>query len=176
MKTRRVAAAVAVSSALSLVATMATAPANAEPTPSPSPTADATANRAAGRTTDRNPFSDYEGYCTWGAQEQIHDHAGYYIKALNGNAQDWASEAIAAGWTVVGDARPRSVAVFGSSLVGGFGHVAWVDAVNGWTMTVTEMNVGSGATAANGYRTTGFHQFVTRSVRQLSGISYILIP
>jgi surface antigen len=174
MKTRTVAAAVAVSSALSLGASMATT--HADPTASPSPAADAAANRAAGRTTDHNPYSGYEGYCTWGAQELIHDHTGYYIRALNGNAQDWANEATAAGWTVVSDAQPHSVAVFSSALVGGVGHVAWVDAVNGWTMTVTEMNVGSGATAANGYRTTGFDQFITRTVKQLPGVSYILIP
>jgi surface antigen len=167
MKANGIAVAVAVASALSMGGSMATAPANGDPA----------ADLTRGRTTDHNPFSgDYEGYCTWGAQEQIHAHTGYYVKALTGNAENWANQAQAAGWTVVSDAQPRSIAVFSSSLVGGVGHVAWVDAVNGNTITITEMNTGYGATAANGYRTTGFYQFDTRTVRHVPGMSYILIP
>ncbi len=162
MKTTGIAAAVAVGSALSLGALMAMAPANAD--------------RTKGPTTNHNPLGDYEGYCTWGAQELIHDHTGYYIKALTGNAENWAQQAAAAGWTVVGDAQPHAIAVFSSALVGGVGHVAWVDAVIGNDITMTEMNDGAGATAANGYRTTGFHEFDTRTVKAIPGISYILIP
>jgi surface antigen len=166
MKVKGFVAAVAVSSALSLVAASATAPANG----------DTATNRTTGLTTDHNPLSGYEGYCTWGAQEQIHVHAGYYVRALTGNAEDWASQARAAGWTVVGEAQPRSIAVYSSSLVGGVGHVAWVDAVNGADITITEMNFGPGATAANGYRTAGFNEFDTRTARDVPGMSYILIP
>jgi surface antigen len=144
--------------------------------PAPPPASDAATNRSIGPTIDHNPLGDYAGYCTWGAQEQIHDHTGYYIKALTGNAEDWASEAMVAGWTVVGDAQPRSIAVFGSSLVGGVGHVAWVDAVNGKAVTITEMNFGPGATAANGYHTTGFRNFDSRTFQDVPGMSYILIP
>ncbi len=164
MKTKGVVAAVAVGSVLSLGPSMATAPANGDPA------------ATIGRTIDHNPLSDYEGYCTWGAQEQIHVHTGYYIKALTGNAETWANQAEAAGWTVVSEAQPHSIAVFSSSLVGGVGHVAWVDAVNGNNITITEMNTGYGATASNGYRTTGFHEFDTRTVGQAPGMSYILIP
>ncbi len=164
MKTKGVVAAVAVGSVLSLGPSMATAPANGDPA------------ATIGRTIDHNPLSDYEGYCTWGAQEQIHVHTGYYIKALTGNAETWANQAEAAGWTVVSEAQPHSIAVFNSSLVGGVGHVAWVDAVNGNNITITEMNTGYGATASNGYRTTGFHEFDTRTVGQAPGMSYILIP
>ncbi|SOX55110.1 CHAP domain-containing protein [Mycobacterium ahvazicum] len=165
MKRTGIMAAVAVSSALSLGASMAPAPASGDPAAS------------VGRTIDHNPFSgDYEGYCTWGAQEQIHAHTGYYIKALTGNAEDWANQARAAGWTVSNDAQAHSIAVFSSALVGGVGHVAWVDAVDGNRLTITEMNMGYGATAANGFRTTGFHQFDTRSVAQAPGMTYILIP
>jgi surface antigen len=169
MKTKGFVAAVAVSSALSLVAALApssVAPANG----------DTATNRTTGLTTDHNPLSGYEGYCTWGAQEQIRVHAGYYVKALTGNAEDWANQAKAAGWTVVGEAQPRSIAVYSSSLVGGVGHVAWVDAVNGGDITITEMNLGPGATAANGYRTAGFNEFDTRTTRDVPGMSYILIP
>jgi surface antigen len=167
MKTKVIAAAIAVSTALSLGASMATAPVNA----------DTATSRTKGPTTDQNPLSGgYEGYCTWGAQEQIHVHAGYYVRALTGNAEDWANQAKAAGWTVVGEAQPRSIAVYTSSLVGGVGHVAWVEAVDGGDVTITEMNFGTGATAANGYRTTGFREFDTRTVKDVPGVSYILIP
>jgi surface antigen len=168
--TKRFAAAVAVSCALSLGAAITTpsaVPANA----------DSATNRTAGVTTDHNPFNGgFEGYCTWGAQEQIHTHTGYYVRALTGNAENWASQAQAAGWTVVSEAQPRSIAVYSSALVGGVGHVAWVDAVNGGDITITEMNLGTGATAANGWRTTGFNQFDTRTTRDFPGMSYILIP
>lgn len=166
MKNRGLPAAVAVGCALSLGASAATAPANG----------DAAAGRTAGATTDHNPLSGSEGYCTWGAQEQIHVHTGYYIKALTGNAETWAEEAQSAGWTVVSEPQPRSIAVFNSSLVGGVGHVAWVDAVNGRYITITEMNTGFGATAANGFRTTGFHAFDTRTAEDVPGMNYILIP
>ncbi|MCV7197429.1 CHAP domain-containing protein [Mycobacterium angelicum] len=164
--TKGLVAAVAVSSVLSLGAATATGPGHA----------DTGTNPTTGRTSDHNPLSGYEGYCTWGAQEQIHVHAGYYVNALSGNAENWANQARAAGWTVVDEAQPRSIVVYSSSLVGGVGHVAWVDAVNGQDITITEMNFGPGATAANGFRTTGFNQFDTRIVRDVPGTSYILIP
>lgn len=169
MKNAGIAAVVAVGSALSLGASMASmfmAPVKA----------DTAAGRTIGPTIDHNPLKDYEGYCTWGAQEQIHEHTGYYVRALTGNAENWANQAQAAGWTVVGDAQPHSIAVFSSSLVGGVGHVAWVDAVNGKNITITEMNNGPGASVSNGWRTTGFHEFDTRNVEGVPGMSYILIP
>ena len=76
----------------------------------------------------------------------------------------------------MGEAQPHSVAVFSSSLVGGVGHVAWVDAVSGRAITITEMNSGYGPTATNGYHTSGFLEFDTRTVEAAPGISYILIP
>jgi surface antigen len=178
VKFRGLVAAIALSSAaLALSASATTAPVSADVTPTPAPSPGVTANWAASRTTDRNPFGpNYEGYCTWGAQELIHEHTGYYIRALSGNAEDWADEATAAGWSVVSEAQPHSVAVFSSSLVGGVGHVAWVDAVNGRQLTITDMNVGTGASAANGYRSTGFHQFVTHTIAQVPGMRYIVIP
>jgi surface antigen len=166
MKNTRFVAAVAIGSALSLVASSATGPASG----------DAAAGRTIGPTTDHNPLRGYEGYCTWGAQEQIHEHTGYYVRALTGNAEVWAQQAEAAGWTVVGEAQPHSIAVFSSSLVGGVGHVAWVDAVNGRAITITEMNSGFGGTPADGFRTSGFNEFDTRTIQDVPGVSYILIP
>jgi surface antigen len=166
MKTTGVVAALAIGTALALGASMPTASAHTG----------AHTYRTQGLTTDHNPLGGYEGYCTWGAQEQIHDHTGYYVKALTGNAETWANQAEAGGWTVVGEAQPHSIAVFSSSLVGGVGHVAWVDSVHGNNMTITEMNTDFGGSVADGYRTTGFNQFDTRTVKNAQGISYILIP
>jgi surface antigen len=166
MKAKRALAAVAVSTALVLGAAVATAPADS----------DTAIDRTRGATIDHNPLSGSEGYCTWGAQEQIYVHTGYYIEALTGNAENWASQAQLAGWTVVSEAQPRSIAVYSSSLVGGVGHVAWVEDVVGGDITITEMNFGFGASAENGYRTTGFREFDTRTAKDVPGMSYILIP
>ena len=165
MKTKRCAAALAVSGALLLGTPMPVAV-----------NADTVSARTKGATTDHNPLSGWEGYCTWGTQEQIHVHTGYYVRALTGNAEVWSDQARAAGWTVVGEAQPRSIAVYSSSLVGGVGHVAWVDAVDRDDLTIVEMNFGYGASAANGWRTSGFGQFDTRIVKAVAGMTYILIP
>lgn len=132
--------------------------------------------RPKGATAQGNPLHAFVGYCTWGAQEKVRANAGYYISALTGSAHQWDDQARAAGWKVVADAQPRSIVVFEQSLVGGIGHVAWVDSVNGRNVTITEMNYGRGATAANGYRTVGFNRFSTRTVTDVPGMSYILIP
>src|SRR5436305_2083117 len=129
MRIKKVLAAVVVSSALSLGATTVTAPA----------IADTVTSRTRGPTADHNPIPDWAGYCTWATQELVHVHAGYFVTALTGNAELWAQQAQSAGWTVVSDAQPRSIAVFSSALVGGVGHVAWVDAVDGGALTITEM-------------------------------------
>lgn len=167
MKAKRLVLAAVFSCLLSLGAPVAMEPANADTVVS---------NRTRGATTDRNPLVGWEGYCTWGAQELIHANAGYYVQALTGNAELWANLARSGGWTVVSEAQPRSVAVFSSALVGGVGHVAWVDSVDGGVLTISEMNYGYGATPANGYRTTGFGEFDTRTIPELPGMSYILIP
>ncbi len=149
---------------------------NAAPAPAadspPAPASD----RTKGATTQSNPLRDFAGYCTWGAQEKVRANAGYYISALTGGADQWDDQARAAGWKVVLDAQPRSIVVFERSLVGGIGHVAWVDAVNGRDVTITEMNYGKGATEENGYRTVGFNQWHPRHVTDVPGMSYILIP
>jgi surface antigen len=153
----------------------------AQPGP-PAPEA-TSSNRTMGATTDANPFSrpDLVGYCTYGAQEKVKENAGYYIAALTGAAYIWADQARNAGWTVVTDAEPRSIVVFDPPLAGNpNGHVAWVDNVeqraDGRYVTITEMNYGPGASDANGYHTSGFNQFHTRTVKDVPGMSYILIP
>lgn len=129
-----------------------------------------------GATRRSNPLSAFRGYCTWGAQENVRANAGYYVSALTSHADRWDDLARAVGWKVVLDVQPRSIVVFERSLVGGVGHVAWVDAVNGNQVSITEMNYGSGATPANGHRPAGFDRFSSRRVTEVPGMSYILIP
>ncbi|WNG81163.1 CHAP domain-containing protein [Mycobacterium sp. ITM-2016-00316] len=148
----------------------------AAPQPAPAVQSAPANGRPKGGTMQSNPLHAFAGYCTWGAQEKVRANAGYYISALKGNAEQWDDQARAAGWKVVADAQPRSIVVFERSLVGGVGHVAWVDAVNGRNVTITEINYGRGATAANGYRTVGFNRFTTRTVTDVPGMSYILVP
>ncbi|WP_345314447.1 CHAP domain-containing protein [Gordonia alkaliphila] len=134
--------------------------------------------RAKGLTVQgHNPFNtaDLRGYCTYGAQEMIRRAAGYYIGALRGNAGQWADQARAARWTVVSSPQPRSVVVYPSSIVGGVGHVAWVDAVKGNTLTITDMNGGTGG-ATYPYKTSKFGVFDTRPSQHRPGMQYILIP
>ncbi|MFT3660769.1 MAG: CHAP domain-containing protein [Gordonia sp. (in: high G+C Gram-positive bacteria)] len=148
--------------------------------PAPRSAPQSTSGRQRGATSASNPLHAYRGYCTWGAQEKIRAAMGSYASALIGNAGQWYGQARAAGWSVTLDAQPRSVAVFSSSLVGGVGHVAWVDRVenraDGRYVHLTEMNFGPGATAGNGYRTRNFGVWSTRVTKDVPGMSYILIP
>lgn len=160
----------------------AAAPDCGTPTPTVAPAAVSLpgSGRTRGSTLDSNPFTgDYVGYCTYGTQEMVKRNAGFYVN-LTRDAMFWADDARTRGWTVVGEAQPHSIVVFQPSLVGGVGHVAWVDAVDyrgdGRYIAITEMNFGDGATPENGYRTTGFNQFHNRVTRDVPGMSYILIP
>jgi surface antigen len=127
------------------------------------------ATRAMGRTQGLNPGTP--GQCTWGAAEKWFEASGSY-PALRGDAMSWADTAIAAGWTVVADARDRSIVVFppGVAGAGSFGHVAWVDSVSqrpdGRWIHVTEMN--------NAYLG-GVGIFNERDVKEVPGMSYILL-
>ncbi|WP_458683591.1 CHAP domain-containing protein [Prescottella equi] len=135
--------------------------------------------RATGQTRGNNAGA--AGYCTWGAYQKWFEASGRrHYPALVGNATDWDNSARQSGWTVVLDAQPRSIVVFEASLVGGVGHVAWVDRVenrpDGRYISITEMNYGPGGTAANGYKTTGFNKWNTRVIKDVPGMSYILLP
>jgi surface antigen len=126
--------------------------------------------RAAGRTQTVNPGTP--GQCTWGAAQKWFEASGSY-PALTGDALAWADTARAAGYTVVNDARERSIVVFqpGVAGAGPIGHVAWVDSVtnrsDGRIIHVTEMN--------NTYYG-GVGIFNDRDIREVPGMSYILLP
>jgi surface antigen len=131
-------------------------------------TVSASAVRTAGRTQSINPGT--EGQCTWGAAQKWFEASGSY-PAMRGNALDWRDSAAAAGYTVVDQPQDRSMVVFqpGVSGAGGYGHVAWVDSVSadGQSIHVTEMN-----NVAMG----GVGIFNDRDVRNVPGMSYILMP
>lgn len=127
--------------------------------------------RLMGRTRATNTGAT--GYCTWGAYAKWFEASGRrFYPALSGNAKDWANSARAAGWTVVDDAQPRSIVVFQPGVQGAHrtdGHVAWVDSTSqrpdGRYVTLTEMN-GSA----------GFNQWSSRTIKDVPGMSYILLP
>ena len=128
------------------------------------------AGGTAGLTQTVNPGTP--GQCTWGAAQKWFEASGSY-PAMRGDAMFWADSARAAGWTVVDDARERSIVVFppGVAGAGSIGHVAWVDSVSqrldGRWIHVTEMNNLSmgGPGIFNG-----------RDVKQVPGMSYVLLP
>lgn len=132
----------------------------------------ASPNRPRGATRTTNPGA--VGNCTWGAAQKTYDAARYY-PALTGNAHNWDNSAKAVGWKVVTNAEPRSIVVFEPGIQGASssGHVAWVDRVeqrpDGRYIYITEMNGWSGHGG-------GFNKWNTRTVKSVSGMSYILIP
>lgn len=125
--------------------------------------------RMTGRTQGVNPGTP--GQCTWGAAQKWFEASGSY-PALLGDAMSWGDTAIAAGWTVVADAREYSIVVFqpGVAGAGSIGHVAWVDSVSqrpdGRWIHVTEMN--------NVYLG-GVGIFNDRDIKEVPGMSYILL-
>lgn len=72
------------------------------------------------------------GYCTWYVKNTL----GWVPNGL-GNANTWASRASAMGYTVSSTPTVGSVA---QTSGGPLGHVAVVTAVNGNTVTISEMN------------------------------------
>ena len=107
------------------------------------------------------------GQCTWGALNKWYQSEGYYPGGWTGNAMVWDTGAAAAGYTVSGTPRTRSILVMepgvhGSSSVG---HVAWVTAVNGDQVTIVEMNALAGA-----------YNYNTRTLSDISGMKYIYAP
>lgn len=86
-----------------------------------------------------NPFPccDNGGNCTWWAWEDACCNWGVGIPAW-GNANTWGSGAAAdPAFQVLGSPVANSIA---TSTAGTYGHVAWVTAVSGGTITVREMN------------------------------------
>ncbi len=76
-----------------------------------------------------------DGNCTWWAWEAACRHWGVAFPNW-GNANTWGSNASLNPLVdVIGSPLPGSIA---TSTVGGYGHVAWVEAVNGGSVTVSQ--------------------------------------
>jgi surface antigen len=127
-------------------------------------------DRATGRTQGSNPGT--VGQCTWGAAQKWFEASGSH-PAFRGDALAWRDSAIAAGWTVVDEAQDRSIVVFQPGIAGAsaYGHVAWVDSVSqradGRWIHVTEMN---------NSQLGGVGIFNDRDIKDVPGMSYILLP
>jgi surface antigen len=99
---------------------------------------------AVGRTVSYNEGAS--GECTWWAINEFHAYTGYYPNFVapgnNGDAQYWAANAAYNGWTVTATPRTNAIAVFPpwKNGAGSVGHVAWVTAVSGAQITMSEMN------------------------------------
>ena len=78
------------------------------------------------------------GQCTW----YVYDKVGGNIGSTWGNANNWASAASAAGYTV--NNSPSAGSILQSS-AGAYGHVAYVEDVNSdGSVEVSEMNYSGG--------------------------------
>lgn len=107
------------------------------------------------------------GQCTWGVLIKWYAATGFYPGGWTGNAMVWDTGAAAAGYTVSGTPRARSILVMdpgvhGSSSVG---HLAWVTSVSGGQVTVIEMNALAGP-----------FNFNTRTLSDGPGMKYIYAP
>lgn len=88
-----------------------------------------------------NPYAAYSSdQCTYYAEEKMHEETGLWMP-LFGDAWRWADGARRAGWTVTSTPVVRSVAVFPKGAFGSsVGHVAWVEAVSGGRVRITDFN------------------------------------
>jgi hypothetical protein len=74
------------------------------------------------------------GYCTWWVAQRR-------TVTWMGNAIEWYGNAQAQGYAVGDTPAPGAILVRRSAYWGGYGHVAYVESVEGTTFTISEMNV-----------------------------------
>lgn len=99
-------------------------------------TSTSTSTQSTGVTSAGNLYTP--GQCTW----YVYDKVGGEIGSTWGNANNWASSASAAGFTV--DNNPEEGSILQSN-AGPMGHVAYVESVNeDGSITVSEMNYDGG--------------------------------
>ena len=83
----------------------------------------------------------YPNNCTWYACGRVKEVLGINIDKHWGDAYQWADAARNAGYVVDNNAAPNTVAVWPRGTgVYGYGHVAFVERVNGNMMHVSEYN------------------------------------
>ena len=85
----------------------------------------------------------YANQCTWYACGRVNEVLGINIDKHWGDAWQWAQSARNAGYTVDYNPAPNTVAVWPQGQYGSvyqYGHVAFVESVNGNSMYITEYN------------------------------------
>lgn len=86
---------------------------------------------------------------TFGSNGYTRGYCTYYVASRRGvpsnwgNASQWYYNAIASGYAVGSTPRPGAIAQTSGGW-GGYGHVAYVESVNGGMVTVSEMNYNGG--------------------------------
>lgn len=100
------------------------------------------------------------GYCTWWVAQR---RAVTWL----GNAIEWYANARAQGYAVGDSPLPGAILVRGSATYGGYGHVAYVESVDGTSFTVSEMNVNG-----LGQLTTRTYDIVSNPPPSLIGFVY----
>ena len=84
---------------------------------------------------ERSNYNRFDwGYCTWWVAQRR-------SVTWMGNAIEWYGNAQAQGYAVGATPAPGAILVRRSASWSGYGHVAYVEAVEGTTFTVSEMNV-----------------------------------
>lgn len=81
-------------------------------------------------------YGGYKCQCTSYAGWKVYETYGILISGW-GNANNWGNSAVANGYREDGEPEPGAVAY---STAGGYGHVMWVESVNGGTITLSEYN------------------------------------
>jgi hypothetical protein len=84
---------------------------------------------------ERGGYNRFDwGYCTWWVAQRR-------SVTWMGNAIEWYANAQKQGYAVGDTPAPGAILVRRSASWGGYGHVAYVESVQGTTFTVSEMNV-----------------------------------
>lgn len=139
---------------------------NAEPEIPETDYKDAAApNWYGGAYSTNDPFAwsnQYYGQCTWYAWGRAYERTGVSLNECTGNAATWYNAAQKAGRSVGSTPKANSIAVFGTSA--GYGHVGYVEAVNGNTVTLSESN-----NAAYGKVTTGYVNSLAEGITYYCG-------
>jgi surface antigen len=88
--------------------------------------------------------------CTRYAWQRVYEKLGVAMPKM-GDAKNWYSNAKLDGYETSSTAKANWVAVFGASKNNSYGHVAFVESVNGNKMTISEGNYYNSKTGKYGY-------------------------
>lgn len=107
--------------------------------------------RVSSRSGSGGPNAYAWGYCTWHVKNQRPDIGSYW-----GNANQWYASAQAAGYSTGSAPAPGAIGV---SFGGVYGHVVYVESVNGGMVNISEMAYNGGIGVVH-YRTVPASSFV----------------